>query len=64
MLGRDLKEKLRLRKEKTSGRIFRKTVELEISKQAVGTSTRMRKMTGRCGGVGPLRSERRDGTQE
>jgi hypothetical protein len=30
--NRDLKEQLRLRKERTSGRIFRKTVELAVEK--------------------------------
>jgi hypothetical protein len=41
---RELKKQLRLRKERTSGRIFRETVELEFAKQIVGTSIRLRKM--------------------
>jgi hypothetical protein len=41
----DLKEQLHLRKEKTSGRIFRKSIELEIAKQTVGTSIRLQKMS-------------------
>jgi hypothetical protein len=41
---RDLKKQLPLRKERTSGRIFRQTTELEIAKKTVGTSIRLRKM--------------------
>jgi hypothetical protein len=36
--NRDLTEQLCLRKEKTFGRIFRMTVELEIAKQQLGLS--------------------------
>jgi hypothetical protein len=32
------------RKERASGRIFRKTIELKIAKQTVGNSTRLQKM--------------------
>jgi hypothetical protein len=35
---------LRLRKERTSGRIFRRIVELEIEKRTVGSSTGLRKV--------------------
>jgi hypothetical protein len=42
---RDLKEQLRLRKKRTSGRIFRKTVELEIEKRIVGSSTGLREVS-------------------
>jgi hypothetical protein len=41
---RDVKKQLRLRKKRTSSRIFRKTVELEVVKQIVRTSMRPRKM--------------------
>jgi hypothetical protein len=44
----NLKEQLRLREDRTSGRIFRKTAELEIAKQLVGTSTRLWKMSVRA----------------
>jgi hypothetical protein len=45
---------LRLRKERTSGRVFRKTIELEIRKWIVGSSTWLRKwVTGHCGGIPP-----------
>jgi hypothetical protein len=60
MRARDLKEQLRLKKEGTSGRIFRKTAELETEKRIVGASTGLWKVTGQCGGVGPLRKERRE----
>jgi hypothetical protein len=40
----DLKKQLRLRKERTSGMIFRKTTELEIMKRTVRSSVRIRKM--------------------
>jgi hypothetical protein len=40
----DLKEHLCLRKERTSGRIFRQTIELEITKLTVGTSIGLWKM--------------------
>jgi hypothetical protein len=59
MRDRHLKEQLRLRKEGTYGRIFRKTVKLETEKRIVGYSTGLRKVTGRCRGIGPLRKERR-----
>jgi hypothetical protein len=39
-----LKKQLCLRKERTANRIFRKTTELEVTKQIVGTSIRLRKM--------------------
>jgi hypothetical protein len=42
---RDLKEQPHLRKERTSVRIFRKAVVLEIMKQKVEPSVRMRKMS-------------------
>jgi hypothetical protein len=42
---RDLKVHLYLRKERTSGRIFRKTAELEGMKQIVRTSIRLWKMS-------------------
>jgi hypothetical protein len=43
---RDLKEQLcLLRKERTFGRILRKTIELEIAKQTVKTSIRLWKMS-------------------
>jgi hypothetical protein len=51
---------LRLRKKRASGRIFRKTVELEIEKQIVESLTELQEVTGHCGGTGPLRNERRD----
>jgi hypothetical protein len=41
----DVKEQLHLRKKRTSGRIFMKTVELEVAKQIVGTSIRLWKMS-------------------
>jgi hypothetical protein len=37
----DLKMQLLLRKERTSGRIFMTTVELEVEKQIVGSSIRI-----------------------
>jgi hypothetical protein len=49
-----------LRKERASGRILRKTAELEIEKRIVRSSTRLWEVTGHCGGVGLLRNERRD----
>jgi hypothetical protein len=59
-MDRDLKEQLHLRKERTSGRIFRKTTELEIAKQTVGTSTRLWKMSVRTLWRGqPLQNKRR-----
>jgi hypothetical protein len=45
--NRDLKERLRLGSRRTFGRIFRKTVELEIAKQTVGTSIGLQKMSDR-----------------
>jgi hypothetical protein len=36
---RDLQTQLCLRKERTSGRVFRKTVDLEVQKRRVGFST-------------------------
>jgi hypothetical protein len=42
---RDLKKQLYLRKEKTSGRIFGKTIGLEIVEQTVECSVRIRKMS-------------------
>jgi hypothetical protein len=41
---RDIKKQLFLRKERTFVRIFKKTLELEVAKQIVGTSIRLRKM--------------------
>jgi hypothetical protein len=41
----DLKEQLCLRKERISGGIFRKTVELEVAKQIVRTFVILRKMS-------------------
>jgi hypothetical protein len=58
---RDLKEQLRLRKERTSGRIFRKTVELETEKRVVGSSTGLREVSDWTSWeVRPLRIEGRD----
>jgi hypothetical protein len=42
---RDLKKQLRLGNERISGTMFRKTVELKIAKQIIGTSIRLRKMS-------------------
>jgi hypothetical protein len=42
--SRDVKEQLRLRGERLSGRIFRKTIGLEIAKRIARSSARMRKM--------------------
>jgi hypothetical protein len=39
-----LKEQLHLRKERTSSRMFRKTIELEVTDQIVGTSIILHKM--------------------
>jgi hypothetical protein len=41
----DLKKQLHLRKERTSGRIFRKTIRLEITKRTVTSSFRIGKMS-------------------
>jgi hypothetical protein len=38
---RDLKEQLCLKKDRTSGRLFRKTIKLEVVKQIFGTSIRL-----------------------
>jgi hypothetical protein len=40
-----IKEQLHLRKERTSGRIFRKSIELEVRNQTVGTSIGLHKMS-------------------
>jgi hypothetical protein len=42
---RSARLQLRLRKERTSGRILRRTVELEIEKRIVGSSSRLRKVS-------------------
>jgi hypothetical protein len=42
--NQDLKKQLHLRKERTSGRIFRKVIGLEIVKRTFGSSVRVRKM--------------------
>jgi hypothetical protein len=59
------RQQLRLGSRAKLGRIFRKIAELEVARHTVATSIRLRKMsvTGHCGGVGPLRNGRRDGTQ-
>jgi hypothetical protein len=41
---RDLKKELRLRKEGTSGRVFGKTIGLEIAKRIAASSVKIRKM--------------------
>jgi hypothetical protein len=41
-------------KERTSGRISRKTVELKIEKRIVRSSAGLRGVNGYCGGVGPF----------
>jgi hypothetical protein len=55
--NRDLKEQLHLGMERTSGRIFMRTIRqvvvLKIAKRAVESSVRLRKMIGHCGGLGP-----------
>jgi hypothetical protein len=43
--NRSASQQLRLRKERTSGRIFRKTVELEIEKRIVWPSTGLREVS-------------------
>jgi hypothetical protein len=40
--------------ERTSGKVFKKIVELKIAKQKVRFSTGLREVTGHCGGVGPF----------
>jgi hypothetical protein len=40
---RDLKEQLHLRKERRYRRFFRKTAELEVAKQIIGTPSRLSK---------------------
>jgi hypothetical protein len=49
-----LKERLRLGSRRTLNKTFRQTIELEVTKQIVGTSIKLRKMrvSGHCGGVG------------
>jgi hypothetical protein len=50
-----LKEQLHLRKERTPRRIFGKTIGLEIVKQTVESSFRIRKTSAKhCGGAGHL----------
>jgi hypothetical protein len=59
--NRGERRQVRLKKERTSGRIFRKTVELEIERRIVGSSTRLQEESDWIlWGVGPLRNERRD----
>jgi hypothetical protein len=41
-----LKKQLYLRSERTSGRIFKKTIVLEIVKRIAGSSSRLRKVRG------------------
>jgi hypothetical protein len=43
--NRDFKEQLRLRNERTTSGIYRKTIGLEILKRAVSISSGMRKVT-------------------
>jgi hypothetical protein len=43
--NRDFKEQLRLGNERTTSRIYRKTIGLEIVKRAVRISSGMRKVT-------------------
>jgi hypothetical protein len=58
MRNQDMKKQLRLRKERSSGRIFRKTEELKVRNQIVETSIRLRQMRAEhCGGIGLLRNE-------
>jgi hypothetical protein len=55
-----LKKQLHLRSERTSGRIFGKTIGLEIVKRIPGTFIRLQKMSVRTfWAVCPLRNERR-----
>jgi hypothetical protein len=42
---RSARLQIRLRKKRTSGRIFRRTVELEIEKRIVGSSSWLRKVS-------------------
>jgi hypothetical protein len=58
---RDLKKELHLRKKRTSSRIFKKTVELEVTKQIVGTSIRLQNMSVRTlwRGRPPLKQKNR-----
>jgi hypothetical protein len=42
---RDARWQLRLRKERTSNKTFRHTVELKVAKKIVGTSIKLRKMS-------------------
>jgi hypothetical protein len=57
--NRDFKEQLRLGNERTTSRIYRKTIGLEMVKRAVRISSRMWKVTDwTCGGVDPLLKEK------
>jgi hypothetical protein len=56
--GRDLKEQLCLRKEGTADSILRKTVELKVMKQIVGTSIRLQKVSYWTLWRGTLQNER------
>jgi hypothetical protein len=60
---RDLKKQLCVRKERTSGRILRKTVELEVEKQIDLPLYYVKCGTGHCERVGPLRNEKRNCTR-
>jgi hypothetical protein len=54
-----LNEQLCLRKERTLDRIFRKTIQLEVAKQIVGTFIRLRKINVRlCGEVSPSETKK------
>jgi hypothetical protein len=58
---RGAKRQLCLGKERPSGRIFRKTVELEIEKRIVGSLTALQEMSGWTLWWGrPLQNERND----
>jgi hypothetical protein len=51
----------RLKKERISGRIFRKTAQLEIEKRIIGSSAELRKVSDWASWRGrPLRNQRRD----
>jgi hypothetical protein len=59
---RGARQQLRLRKERTFGRIFTKTAEMEIETRIVESSTGLQGVTGYCRWFGPFRNEGRDVT--
>jgi hypothetical protein len=51
---RDARRQLSLTKDRTSDRIFKRTVDLEIEKRIFGSSNGLREVIGHCGGFGPF----------